>query len=65
MHQEPSRENQLLLKLVLGETEKQIIESFEKPEDIPFPEFPDAAAEPAQEAKSRPGLLARLFRHRA
>jgi predicted Zn-dependent protease len=63
VHLDPSRENHQLLKLVLGETEKEVIASFEKPEDIPVPAL--AARDEPPEEKPRPGLLARLFRHRA
>lgn len=58
-----SDENQDLLKLVLGETEKEIVASFEKPVKVEAPAL--AAAEEPAEEKPRPGLLARLFRHRA
>ena len=60
---DPSRENQQLLRLVLGETEKEVIASFEKEELPVLPDFLESV-EPHGE-KPRTGLLARLFRHRA
>ena len=63
-HLDPSKENTQLLKLVTGETEKEIVAAFEKPEDAPMPGLPVAAG-PAEGEASKPGLLARLFRHRA
>jgi curved DNA-binding protein CbpA len=57
---DPSRENQQLLRLVLGETEKELVESLEKPEPLPVPKFSDDDS-PGKE-KTRQGLLSRLFR---
>ena len=64
VHLDPSKENTHLLKLVTGGTENDLIASFEKPEGGSMPKSP-AAAEPVEEEKSKPGLLARLFRLRA
>jgi curved DNA-binding protein CbpA len=64
VHMNPSKENAQLLKLVTGETEKEVVATFEKPEDAPLPAFPGADGS-AEGERSKPGLLARLFRHRA
>jgi curved DNA-binding protein CbpA len=64
VHMDPSRENTQLLKLVSGETEKEVVDAFEKPEDSPLPGFPGEDGS-AEGEKGKPGLLARLFRHRA
>jgi len=61
VHLDPSKENQQLLKLILGETEKEVVASFENPEPLPVPKFPKEEADPEPE-KARPGLLSRLFR---
>ena len=59
---DPSRENQELVRLVRGETEKEVLDSFEE-EQVPVPsDFIEPEETPE---KTRPGLLARLFRHRA
>ena len=62
VHLDPSPENQKLLKLVLGETEKEIVQSFEKPPDpLPLPRFPEPH-EAEEKEKPRAGILSRLFR---
>lgn len=63
VHMDPSRESEQLLKLVLGEAEKEVVASFAKPEEVPVPRFPGGHG--PEEEKTRPGLLARLFRHRS
>jgi tetratricopeptide (TPR) repeat protein len=71
VHLVPSPENQILLKLVLGETEKEIIASFESGPEAPVEAPVEAAVsvekqgKPGDGAKSRPGFLSRLFRRRA
>ncbi|HKF43022.1 MAG TPA: DUF4388 domain-containing protein [Thermoanaerobaculia bacterium] len=64
VHLDPSKDNTQLLKLVTGESEKEVIDTFEKPEGVAMPKFPNIE-EPVEEEKNKPGLLARLFRHRA
>jgi len=64
VHLDPSKDNTQLLKLVTGESEKEVIDTFEKPEGVAMPKSPNIE-EPVEEEKNKPGLLARLFRHRA
>ena len=60
---DPSHENQELVRLVLGETEREVIASFEREGTPNVPDF--IAPNEPEGKKNRPGLLARLFRHRA